>query len=161
MSASFTWKESNLVGEVVSTATNLNFGSVDSVDLNTTTYPVVRATNSFTKYIRGLFTGSWTTISNILFWKSAGAYVTGEDIHATANATFATPTAADMGGSTIPITEGTALALNSAEGDATIDYGVTGVSGYTGYVKLQLQTTASTPSGAVNQKTFCLQYDEV
>ena len=161
MAAVFTWKESNLVGEVVSTAAKLDFGSVDDHDLNTTTYPITKNTNSFTKYIRGLFTGSWTTISNIKFWKSAGAYVTGEDIHAAANATYATPTATGMGGSTIPTTEGTALALNSAEGDATIDYGESGVSGYTGYVKLQLQTTASTPSGAVNQKTFCLQYDEV
>jgi hypothetical protein len=36
-----------------------------------------------------------------------------------------------------------------------------GVSGYTDYIRLQLQTTGSTPSGAVNQKTFCFQYDEV
>jgi len=66
-----------------------------------------------------------------------------------------------MGGSTIPTTEGTALALNSAEGVSTIVYGATGVTGYTGYVKMQLQTTGSTPSGSVAQKTFVLQYDEV
>jgi hypothetical protein len=51
--------------------------------------------------------------------------------------------------------------MQSAEGAATIVYGASGVSGYTKYVRLQLHTTGSTPSGAVNQKTFVFQYDEV
>ena len=97
----------------------------------------------------------------MLFWKSAGTLVTGETIKAAANATFATPSSVSNADSAIPTTEGTALAINSAEGNATIVYGATGVSGYTGYVRLQLSTTGSTPNGAVNQKTFTLQYDEV
>ncbi len=134
---------------------------MDLYNINTTTYPVTRATNSFGKYIRAKFTGTWTEISNMKFWKSAGAYVTGEAIKASGNATYATPSQTGTGDSDVPIVEGSALAINSAEGAATIIYGASGVSGYTGYIRLQLQSTISTPSGAVNQKTFTFKYDEI
>ena len=161
MSASFAWVESNGVGESeTNPITNVNFGSVDAPNLVPATYTTVIGQNSFSKYIRVLFTGTWSVISNIKFWKSAGAYVTGESIKAAANATYATPSQTDTGDSAIPTTEGTALAINSAEGDATIVYGASGVTGYTGYIRLQAQTTVSTPSGVGNQKTFTMQYDE-
>jgi hypothetical protein len=160
MAATFTWKESNGVGEVESTATNINFGSTDSANLSTTAYPIVRPNNSFAKYIRAKFTGTWTTISNMKFWKSAGAYVTGELIVAGFNATYATPSETTTGDSAVPTAE-PSQNVNSFEGNATIVYGASGVSGYTGYIRLQLQMTSGTPSGAVNQKTFIMQYDEV
>jgi len=162
MSATHQFLESNAVGEDETLPiANVNFGSNDSADLTPATYPVTRGENSFDKYIACIFTGTWTDITNMLFWKSAGAYVIGEDIHAEANASYATPSASDMGGSTIPITEGAALAINSKEGESNIEYAATGVSGYTKYIRMQLQTTGSTPAGAVNQKTFTFQYDEV
>ena len=162
MSATHQWSESNGAGEIETIPiSNINFGSNDSPNINTITYPVTRPNNSFDKYIRCLFTGVWTEISNMKFWKSLGDYVSGEDIHATANVSYATPVISDMGGSTVPITEGTALSIQSEEGAATIEYGISGVSGYTKYIRLQLQTTLSTPAGSVNQKTFIFQYDEV
>ena len=161
MAADFVFSESNGVGEVVSDdIANINFGSVDASALVPATYPITRGNNSFTKYLRGKFTGSFTEISNILFWKSAGAYKTEENIDAEANAIYATPTAVDMAGTTIPITSGTALAIESFEGAATIVSGGSGVSGYTGYIKMQTQTTSNTESGAVNSKTLTMQYDE-
>jgi hypothetical protein len=162
MAAVHEWSESNLVGEVVEDGiANINFGSVDDYELNTTTYPIVRGNDSFEKYIRCKFTGTWTVISNMKFWKSAGAYVAGEDCKASANIAFATPSETPNADSTVPTLVGSALSLNSAEGAATIIYGASGVSGYTGYIRLQLHTTGATPSGAVNQKTFTFQYDEV
>jgi hypothetical protein len=162
MSATHQWSESNGAGESVTDGiTNLNFGSNDSVNLNTTTYPITRGNASFEKYIRCKFTATWTEISNMKFWKSAGALVTGETIKAAANATYAQPSATANGDSDCPTTEGTALSINSAEGAATIIYGGSGVSGYTAYIRLQLHTTGSTPGGVVNQKTFTFQYDEV
>ena len=162
MAATHQFSESNLVGEVVMDGiTNLNFGSIDDHDLNTTTYPITRPNDSFEKYLRCKFTDVYTTISNMLFWKSAGAYVAGEDIKAAENVSFSTPSETPNADSTVPITEGTALAINSAEGAATIVYGASGVSGYTGYIRLQLHSTVSTPAGSVNQKTFTFQYDEV
>jgi hypothetical protein len=161
MSAVFHWSESNTVSQTITDdITNINFGSSDSVNLNTTTYPIVRGNNSFSKYIRCKFTGTWTTISNMRFWKSLGAYATGEAIKASFNATFATPSQTGTGDSDVPTAE-PAQNVNSFEGASTIVYGAFGVSGYTGYIRLQLQTTGSTPSGAVAQKTFTFKYDEV
>jgi hypothetical protein len=157
--ATFHWYESNGAGESeTADISNINFGSADSPNLVTASNKILKGENSFSKYIRVLFTGTWTTISNMLFWKSAGAYVAGESIKAAANATYATPSQVATGDSDIPITEGAALAINSAEGDPTIEYGV---SGYSGYVRLQLQTTGSTPVAPVNQKTFTFQYDSI
>jgi len=156
------WSESNGSGEVVTDGiANINFGSNDSYNLAPASYLITAGANSFKKYIRCKFTSTYTEISNMKFWKSAGALGTGEVITAAANATFATPSAGASGDSAIPTTEGTALALNSAEGAATIVYGGSGVSGYTGYLRLQLQTTESTPAGAVAQKTLTFQFDEV
>lgn len=161
MAATHQWSESNGVGEDITDGiSNLNFGSNDSPNLNTTTYPITRSEDSFEKYIRCKFTDTWTVISNMKFWKSIGTLVTGESIKASANAVYAQPSETPNADSAIPTTEGTALSLNSAEGDSTIVYGGSGVSGYTGYIRLQIHTTASTPTGDVNQKTFSFQYDE-
>ena len=154
--------ESNGAGETeTQDISNLNFGSNDSPNLNTTTYPITRGEASFEKYLRCLFSGTWTEISNMLFWKSAGAYVTDEAIKAAANVVYAQPSETPNADSDVPIAEGSALSIQSAEGAAVIEYGASGVSGYTKYIRLQLQTGGSTPAGAVNQKTLLFQYDEV
>lgn len=160
MSATFTWKESNTVSEVVTTATNINFGANDSPNLVVATYPIRRGTNSFSKYVRILFGGTWSTISNMLFWKSAGTLVTDEVISCGYNIAFATPSQTTNGDSAVPTTSGGSSAIQSAEGAATIVYG-SGVSGYTKYLRLQTRTAVTSPSGAVNQKTFTFQWDEI
>ena len=159
MSATLTWKESNTVSEVVTTATNLNFGASDSPNLVVATYPIRRGTNSFDKYIRILFSGTWTTISNMLFWKSAGTLLTDEVINCGYNETFATPSQTTNGDSAVPTTSGGSSAIQSDAGNATIVYGVD--TGYTKYLRLQTRSTTSTPSGAANQKTFIFQWDEI
>jgi len=162
MSATFEWSESNTVSETITDGiANVNFGSNDSSELDTATYPIVRGSSSFEKYIRAKFSDVFTEISNIIFWKSAGALVTGETIKAAVNVAFTTPSSTANADSAVPTTEGTALSLQSAEGAATIVYGASGVSGYTGYIRLQTSSTLSTPTGAGNQKTFTMQYDEV
>lgn len=162
MAATWHWYESNGAGESeTADISNVNFGSNDSANINTTTYPIVRGDASYEKYIRGKFTGTWTEISNMKFWKSVGVYVTGESLKAVANATYATPSSTPNADSDIPTAVGSALGINSAEGAATIVYGASGVSGYTGYIRMQLRTTGSTPAGAVNSKTMTFQYDEV
>lgn len=162
MAATHQFSESNGAGEVETIpVANLNFGSNDSAELSTTTYPITRGDASFEKYLRAKFTGIFTEISNMKFWKSAGVLVTGETIKAAANATYAQPSATPNADSDVPVTEGAALSMQSAEGASEITYGASGVSGYTKYIRLQLQTTGSTPAGAVNQKTFVMQYDEV
>lgn len=157
MSESFAYSESNTLNETVhDSIANLNFGSNDSYELNTTTYPITRGNSSFEKYIRAKFGGTFTTISNMLFWKSNGDYVAGEGIKCAYNVAFATPSATPNADSAIPTTSGGSTAIQSAAGASTIT-----APGYTKYLRLQLDTTGSTPSGAVNQKTFCFQYDVV
>lgn len=157
MAATFQFSESNTGSETVTDGiSNLNFGSTDATGINTTSYPIAVSTSSFEKYIRGKFSGTFTTISAMLFWKSSGSYVTGESIKAAANVAFATPSATANADSAVPTSVGTALSIQSSSGGATIT-----APGYTKYIRLQLSTTGSTPSGAVNQKVFTFQYDEV
>jgi hypothetical protein len=163
MAATHQWSESNGSGEVETIPiANVNFGSNDSADLNTTTYPITRGNASFEKYIRCLFSGVWTEISNMKLWRSdANGYKTGETLKAATNTVYVQPSATPNADDDIPLNVGTALAIQSAEGNPTIVYGDSGVSGYTKYVRLQIHTTGSTPSGSVFQKTILFQYDEV
>jgi len=162
MSASFVFSESNGVGEdITDDIENINFGSVDAPNIVPASNPVIRGTNSFAKYIRGKFTGTWTEISNIKFWKLEGNYVTDEVIKAAANVVYATPSQIDTGDDPIPTEYGSALSVNSYEGDPTIIYGATGVSGFTDYLRLQMQTLITSPIGVVNQKLFNMSYDVI
>ena len=171
MPADFQWSESNGVGEVETTPlANLNFGSIDIPELDPNTYPIgivegVSGGNSYYKYIRGLFTietGLESIISNIRFWKYSGNYVTGESGKGLNNISYLTPSPEVIPGDvSIPITEETAWYLQSAEGEDTIETGVSGISGYTKYIRLQLRFTVDTLAGAVNSKTFIIQYDEM
>jgi len=162
MSVICEYSESNGVGETVQdNIDNINFGSIDAYEIVPASNAIIAGNNSYIKYIRVKFTGIYTEISNIKFYKSAGAMATGEVITAAANVVYATPVATASGDSAVPTTGGSALSINSAEGDPTIMYGASGVSGYTGYIRLQLQTTISTPPGALAQKTFSIQYDAV
>ena len=161
MSATHQWSESNGAEVITDGITNINFGSNDAPNLVTATFPIIAWLNSYSKYIRCKFTGIWTDITNMKFWKSAGAYKTDETIKAAANISFAAPSQTSTGDSNVPTVEGSALAIDSFEGLNHIEYGASGVSGYTDYIRLQLQTTTNTPTGAVYQKTFTFQYDEV
>jgi hypothetical protein len=150
MAATFVFSESNGATPTVTDGiTNVNFGSNDSYDIVPTTYPIAAGANSYEKWIRGKFT-TYTSVTNLRFWKSAGTYVTGEDVHAAVNASFATPVATTSSVATVTVqtTEGTALAPTAP--GASPDY--------SGYITMQLQTTGSTPPGAVNTKTFTLKY---
>ena len=156
MAATHEFSESNGAEVVHDSIANLNFGSNDSYELNTTTYPIIRGNASFEKYMRCKFSGIFTEISNMKFWKSAGVYVTGELCKAAANIAYVQPSATPNADSDIPVVEGSALAIQAADGTLTIT-----VPGYTKYIRLQLQTTGTTPAGAVNQKTMTFQYDEI
>jgi len=153
MSATFRWSESNTVSETVTdTLSNVNFGNADSPNLTPASNPIAAGQNSFEKWVRGKFSGAFTSIANLRFWKSAGSYVTGESIKAAVNATFGTPVSTTSAVATVavPVTEGTALVPTAP---------VTNPD-YSGYITMQLQTTVSTPPGAVNQKMMTLKYDE-
>ena len=83
---------------------------------------------------------------------SAGSYVTGEAIKAAVNASYATPVSTTSSVATVAVPTSEGSALNPTAPSTNPDY--------SGYITMQLQTTVSTPPGAVNQKTFTLKYDE-
>ena len=157
MPAIHQFSESNLLGEVETIpVANLNLGSNDSAELNTTTYPIVRGDASFEKYFRCKFTDVFTEISNMKFWKSVGGYGAGEALKAAANVAYVQPSATPNADSNIPESEGASLAIQSAAGTSTIV-----APGYTKYIRLQLRSTGSTPRGSVAQKTMIFQFDEI
>jgi hypothetical protein len=153
MAASFEFSESNgATPTVTDGVTSINFGNVDSPNIVPASHPVTAGNNSYEKWVRGHFYGTYNSISNLKFYMSIGTYVTGEGIVAAVNATFATPVATTsiVATSPIPTSLGTAI-VPTAPGASPA---------YSGYITMQLQTTSSTPPGNVNQKTLTLQYDE-
>ena len=159
MAATYEWSETNGAGTVVTDGiANLNMGDIDETELTPADYPIVAEENAYEKYIRAKFSDSFTQISNMKFWKSVGAYKTGEDVHAAKNVAYTQPvkTTSVVATVTVPTEVGSALAIQSAAGTTTIT-----APGYTKYICLQLQTTGSTLAGALNTKTYTVQYDEI
>jgi hypothetical protein len=75
---------------------------------------------------------------------------------------YVQPTNADQGDPVVPTSEPTDPNVG-IEGDIFGYLEGPVNSGYslnTDYMRIQLLTTNLTPGGPVNQKTFCLQYDE-
>jgi len=163
MTANFSWNEYNGAGAVETVGiSNLNFGNTDAPNITPVSNPITVGANSYGKYIEGAFSGSFTRIDNIKFWKASGSYVAGESCQFSGSVAYVTPSDADQGDPTVPISE-------PADPNVGINGDIFGYidgpanSGYslnTDYMRLQLLTTALTPGGPVNQKTLCLQYDE-
>jgi len=160
MAGTFGWRELNGASSTVSTPTDLNLGSDDSTDLVATTYPITAGGNSYEKYVVGNFTGTFTKIDNIKFWKSAGAYVTGEtmDWRGTTGAyTQPVNTTSAVAITAIPTSE--PAVANVGIGGATT--GNFSAAGTTNYIVMQSHVSTAASAGATNTKTFTFQYDEV
>ena len=160
MAATFGWIEYLTNATSTATPTNLNFGSTLAANLAPSTYPITAGTYSYEKWIKASFTGSFTRIENIQFYKSAGAYVTGELINFTGQVeTYVAPTTSGS-------SYATALVPTADPGTANVSIGgsLAGsltATGLSDFVILQTTVTTAASAGAVNQKTFTLQYDEV
>jgi len=160
MVATFAWVEYLANATATATPTNLNLGSTLAANLAPSTYPITAGTYSYEKWVKALFTGSFTRIENLQFWKSAGAYVTGETLKWTGN--YSTYTAPITTISTIATT--VAPVADPATANVSIGGSLSGslvATGYSDFIILQASVTTAASAGAVNQKTFTLQYDEV
>lgn len=154
MAATFEWSESNGAGETVTNSiSNVNFGNLDSPNLASPNNRVVAGTNSYEKWNRGRFSGSYTTIDNLRFYKSAGTLPANVSIKAAVNAAYVAPTngTSTVALSNVPTTEGTALVPTSPGASPS----------FSGYIIMQLQTTGAASPGAVATQTFTLKYDEI
>ena len=172
MAATVTWYEfngANTPGNSVgSQATNINFGNSDVVNLTPASSPIQAGSNSYFKQIVANFSGSYTQISNLKLYKSAGDYVSGESLQFSGSVVVSAPATADQSDAAIPtslpgsanvapagLTTAGVLPL-AGESESSPGY----YSGSrTSLTRFQLLTTGATPAGAVNQKTFTLSYD--
>lgn len=160
MAAIFGWKEFNGAAST-GTPTNVNMGSINMRNLTPATYPITAGDNSYEKWIYGDWSGTFTKINNVRFWKSGGSLVSGEDIV--------------FDGEQVTTTApGTAISVIAVASVDTSDPGYTNVSingattlgsltsaGTSDYIVLQSQIDSSAGPGATNQKTFTIQYDEI
>ena len=168
-------------GPVIS---NINMGNADARNLVPATYPTIAGTNSYAKFIQAQWSGSFTKISNAKFWKSSGTYVTGEGIYFSGSYSKISPSTTalpNVGGKAVqliptssPATANVAFAKSNNRAAFTTTDTTTGKipnmgqaasspGCYSGSrsstMAIQIQTTGSTPAGALNQKTFSLSYD--
>lgn len=165
MAATVQLNEYNGVGTTETTGiSNINFGNSDTPNLTPSSTPITAGANSYIKYIKFDLTNLSTSnkIDNLQFYKSAGAYVTGEGIQCSlrtssyAAPSYATPATTTYTDQTMPTSDPGAANW----GIATSLSGSLTATGKSDYLKMQLQTTVSTPPGNVNQKTFTIEYDE-
>jgi len=167
MAATFAWKQTHSGSPgTVATCTNLNLVSTPSgVDVDPGSNPITAGSKSYESFFRGEFSGTFTAVTNIRFYKSGGDYKTGEQIVfggswtiAGSNSTYWGPIA-----TTSPWALGSLPATLPASANVSIGNSVTGsltTYGFSDYCVMQNTTSASTPAGAVNQKTLCFVYDE-
>lgn len=160
MAATFGWVEYLENATSTATPTNLNFGSTLAANLAPSTYPITAGTYSYEKWVKANFSGTFTRIDNIQFWKSAGAYVTGETIAWTGQQeSYVAPT-------TTVSSYASAAVPTADPGTANVSIGGSlsgslSTAGSSDFMVLQTSVTTAASAGAVNTKTFTLQYDEV
>jgi hypothetical protein len=168
MVATFSWVEYNATAGDTGVPTNLNLGSTNARNLAPSTYPITAGTYSFSKWVRGHWSGSFTRIENLQFWCSASGsgYVSNEAVN------FSGTTSSYAGTSTYvsPTNAQDAQASNalvfSNPGAANIGIGgsLTGSledTGSSDFIVVQASIGSEAAAGATQTKTFTLQYDEV
>jgi len=174
MVATFSWIEYNANATDTSVPTNLNLGSVNDTDLAPSTYPITAGTYSYSKWVRGMWTGAFTRIDNLQFWMSASGtgYVGGEKLNMSATTgtctstdTFNAPTTdleADAGTLyAMPIADPAAANIGIG-GSLTASITTSAANSNEGdFMVIQASIGSGASAGAVQQKTFTLQYDEV
>lgn len=163
MAATFGWAQSNGAGQTVtdlgSSGNLFNFKTNDDATAaNYSSNPITAGNSSMEVFLRGKFTGTFNKIDNLQFWQST-AFSPSTGLQVTAamnNVSYSTPSTTDNAASNVPTSDpGTA---NVSIGGALT--GSLSASGYSDYIKLQLDTTASAAPGDTSLATFTLQYDE-
>ena len=152
---------------------NVNFGSDDSPDIVPATYPITAEADghSFEKWLRLYVSnmGGSSLIDNLKIWLSnlGGGWKTGEGISCNLRTSGYVQASYQTGG---PVDTNSTIAdqvMPEAEpGGANLGIGgslsgsIAAAPAYSDYAVLQLDVSASTPAGAVNQKTITFQWDE-
>ncbi len=161
MAATFTWKEYNGAGETETTATNLNFGSIDQANIATTSsYPIAAGENSYEKYVKAGFAGTFTTIDNIRFYLSAGTIATNDHIYLDGETTsYTQPTATTSTIATVDIPTSEPSSANVSIGGSLS--GSLSAPGNSDFMVMQVSVDAGQSAGTKDALTLTCIYDEV
>lgn len=168
MVATFSWIEYNATAGDTSVPTNLNLGSTNAADLAPSTYPITAGTYSYSKWVRGHWSGTFTRIENLQFWMSSSGtgYVSGEDLLCSA-------TTSTYGGTNTYVTPTNSADAQAANGMPEADPGAANIGiggsltgsltaeGDSDFIVIQASITSAASAGATQTKQFRLQYDEV
>ena len=168
MAATFSWVESNLTAGDTGVPTNLNLGSVNQRNLAPSTYPISAGSYSFSKWVQGDWSGSFTRIENLKFWMSGSGsgYVTDETLNVSATtgvyagtSVYVTPT--NGADAKAVVTMPTAEPGSANVGIGGSLSGSLASAGRSDFIVVQASIGVNAPAGAVQTKTWTLQYDEV
>lgn len=160
LAGTFGWVEYLANATATATPTNINLGSTLTANLAPSTYPITAGTYSYEKWIKVNFSGSFTRIDNLQFWKSAGAYVTGETIAWSGQQTaYIAPTTSASSYATTAIPTADPGTANVSIGGSLS--GSLTTTGSSDFIILQASVTTAASAGASNQKTISISYDEV
>lgn len=143
------------------TPTVLNLGSTVASNLDTTTYPCSVGNYSMSKIFKLSFGGTFTSITDVKIYKSAGTYVTGEVLNYGTSSTFHVPTGGSYADSVATAVIPTTLpsTANVTVG-GTITYTITTTENTTDYIFLQSSVTTQATAQTVNTKTLTVTWTE-
>lgn len=161
MASAFAWSESYSTGPTKADTTFINLYSSNSVAsgsdattvpaANTILIPAAGSSYSYEKWIQGHWTGTFTTITAVYFWKSAGTPGTGCTLNAgdVGSQTYSTAvaTASSVATAGIPTAQGTGLTLGYA-------------TAFSDYIVLQLVVGTTAVQGAGATMTYSMQWNE-
>ncbi len=180
MAATVAMSESNGAGETITDSiSNMNFGSTDAPNLNTTLHPIRPSIpRSYSKFFRVLLVslGGSTFINDLRVWKSSGAYNNFDNIISggltpanQAAQPYITPdnlVQLASGNPTLPTADPGAQNLGIAGFNNSIDKHMPtdtgGPPSRSNYFAQQCQINVGGTSaiGALSQKIYTIQYDE-
>ena len=166
--ATFSWIEYNATDGDTAVPANLNLGNANAIDLAPSTYPITAGTYSYSKWLRGHWSGSFTRIENLQFWMSSSGtgYVTGETVAISATTTDYAGTSTYVAPTNTA--DAQCIAAMPDADPAAANIGFAGAlansitaTGDSDFIVIQASVTTAAAAGATQTKQFRLQYDEV
>lgn len=143
----------------------VNWKSADNINGAYTAAPINAGENSMSKYQFGKFTGTFNSISNVLFAHTAGALPTNTKLMGTVTSQYQKPTQAAVAGLTdmsavTSIAAGKPVKLSTAGPEGANPTNTITSAGYTQYLLTQIQTTPAALPGDSPSITLTLRYSE-
>jgi hypothetical protein len=147
--------------------TETNWKNADDATTANTAAPISAGNNSYTIYMFGKFSGTYTQIQNGLWAHTSGTFGTGITLDGVVTSTYATPSTTTNASLTVNMTS--TISIGSGQTVLFSSVGPQGASpsssttanpAYTQYLASQLQTTGSVAAGLTATATMSLQYLE-